>query len=169
LLETKHISNWEKVGRVLDSIFPSLGVPIEKLSTLTEEEDDAMRKHNIEMYAKRREERPKMYEVDSYRLPVSKKFAEKLHATVVAAIDNFRGKGIPPMVVDGYSFTLRCVVEDELWTLNVHEPRGYMDDLTSLLSRIVRDAEAGNLDEQKYTALLNSKFKKLRKWKRWKK
>lgn len=147
LLEAVRISNWEKVEKELEADFPSKGIPVERLSTLSEKEIDANTKYNREVHVKRNEARLKRYETDSRRLPVNQKFVEKLYSTVSKAIDNFKGKGVMPMITDGYSVTFRCIVEDEVWTLTVHMPGGYIGKLTGICEQIIKDAETNEPDE----------------------
>jgi hypothetical protein len=59
----------------------------------------------------------KEYKVDTKYFPVKNEFAEKLYVKVVDAIDNFKDKGRPDRIMDGYTATFRCVVDDEVWTL----------------------------------------------------
>jgi hypothetical protein len=155
LLETKRISNWDEVEKELDSIFPTIAYPVEKYLALTQEESDASGAHNEKMNAKKDEERPKRYLISSQSLPVKEEFVEKLHHAVASAIDNFAPMGQQMMILDGYRSTFRCVVKDVLWTLAIHEPKGEIGRLTDMCNRIMKDAEANQLDERKYITLLN--------------
>jgi hypothetical protein len=129
LLELKGISNYQEVQhKILEE-----NIPVGKMW----------------------EESFKRYEVETKYVPIKDDFAEKLYAKVVDAIDNFKGKGIPPVIFDGYEVTFRCVVEYELWELTIHEPGGYMKNLTNLFNQLIKDAEANTLDESKYITLLD--------------
>jgi hypothetical protein len=68
---------------------------------------------------------------------------------------SFKDKGRPDRINDGYTATFRCVVEDEVWTLAIHMPTGYMGKLTDIFNQLIKDAEANNLDESKYISLLD--------------
>ncbi|GHV27180.1 hypothetical protein FACS1894176_08830 [Bacteroidia bacterium] len=155
ILEKKRISNWKEVSKELSEEFPSKGVPADKISTITKEESDEYRKHNQEMWQKQREKSLKRYEIATQSVPIRDEFAEKLYHTVTTAIDGFVGKGIPPLITDGYDVTFRCVVESEVWTLTVHVPRGYIAQLTNICKRMITDMEAGNWDESRYMRLLD--------------
>jgi hypothetical protein len=90
--------------------------------------------------------------------------ADKLHAKVAGAIDNFQGERVSSItetgyiqvliMQDGYTVTFRCVVENEVWTLTIHQPKGSIGKLTDICNQIVKDAMANQLDEDKYIALL---------------
>lgn len=86
--------------------------------------------------------------------PVSNKFAEKLHETIVAVIDNFKAEGIPPVIVDGYLVTFRCVVGAEVWSLRIHIPQNKVLQLSDLCRQIITDIQADNYDEEKYLKLI---------------
>jgi hypothetical protein len=83
-------------------------------------------------------------------IPVTQEFASKLHDAVSEAINNFKGNGRPEGIKGGYTGTFRCIVEDELWTLTVKMPNGYIGKLTDLCKLIIKDAETNDLDESKY-------------------
>jgi hypothetical protein len=155
LLELKRINNFDEVSSQLSKEYPSIGFPAEKISSVSKEEHEQARLHNNAMYEKQREERPKRYKVDTKYVPIKDDFSEKLYVKVVDAINNFKGKGIPPMINDGYEVTFRCVVEDEVWMLTIHMPKGYMGKLTDIFNQLIKDAEANSLDESKYISLLD--------------
>jgi hypothetical protein len=87
--------------------------------------------------------------------PLSKEFAEKLHRKTSTLIDGFKGEGIPPIIVDGYEVTFRCVVEDELWALSIHCPQGRALQLSDLFRQIIEDGFENKIDESKYLQLLD--------------
>ncbi|MDR0833075.1 MAG: hypothetical protein LBN93_02660 [Candidatus Symbiothrix sp.] len=153
-LEKKRISNWEKINKELSAEFPTKGIPAGRIATITKEESAQNAKYNQEMWQKQKEEALKRYVVATQSVPIGDKFAEKLYHTVTTAIDGFVGKGIPPFITDGYEVTFRCVVEDEVWTLTVHAPQGYIGKLADICKQIIKDIEMGHLDESEYITLL---------------
>jgi hypothetical protein len=155
-LELKHIGNFKEVNSQISKKYPSIGFSLKEIDTVSEEKKEQARQHNNVMYEKRREERLKSYRVNTQYFPIKNDFAEKLYVTVVAAIDNFKGKGIPPIIMDGFSVTFRCVVGDEVWTFTIHQPQGKLLKLTNLCEQIMEDIETNNLNESKYIALFES-------------
>ena len=107
------------------------------------------------MYRKREKERLKLYAVETQTFPISHRFAEALYAGFVTSIEGFAMKGRPAMTGDGYSVTFRCVVDDDVWTLTIQNPRvENILELSNLCKRIIEDAEAGRFDESKYIGRL---------------
>jgi hypothetical protein len=155
LIELKSISNFGEVNAQLNKEYPSIGFPAKEISSLSSENRKQAQEHNQAMYKKRNEESLKRYTVCTQRFPVKDNFADKLYAEVVTAINDFKGRGAPPIILDGYTVTFRCVVEDEVWTLSIHMPKGDMAKLTDICKQIFKDVEANNLDESKYITLLS--------------
>jgi hypothetical protein len=155
LLELKRIGNFEEVRSQLDKEYPSKGFPAKEISSVSEKEKELARQHNNTVYEKRKAESLLRYKVDTIDFSIKNDFAEKLYAATVASIENFKGKGIPPIILDGYVVTFRCVVGDEVWTLTIHEPKGELLQLTDICNQIIKDAEANSLNELKYVELLD--------------
>lgn len=107
----------------------------------------------IKMYF---EELPKHFKVEIKSIPISNQFAEKLYNTMVSFIDNFKAKGIPPTMVDGYSVSFRTVVADEVWSLGIHMPKGKASLMVNLCLDIILDANDGQLDESTYLSVLEN-------------
>jgi len=76
------------------------------------------------MFVKQNEERIKLFQIDSLSFSASTRFAEKLHEKMVSLIANFKAKGVPQIILDGYSVMFCTVVEDEVWSLSIHMPQG---------------------------------------------
>ncbi|MPM72125.1 hypothetical protein SDC9_119098 [bioreactor metagenome] len=57
----------------------------------------------------------------------------------------------------GHSVVFRNVVDDELWSLSIRNPKGH--PLKELCMQILTDAKTNQLDESKYMTVLNT-FKK---------
>ncbi|GHV33233.1 hypothetical protein FACS1894177_09680 [Bacteroidia bacterium] len=96
----------------------------------------------------------KPYRPDSKTFRIKNEFAEKLHDKMAALIDNFKAKGVPPIIMDGYSVTFRTVVEDEVWSLKIHLPRGNVLKMSDFCKQIILDADTSKLDETKFIELL---------------
>lgn len=155
-IEVKYVCNFDEVNAQLSEEYPTIRFSVEDDCDASPEKKEQVIQHNLAMYEKQWKERPKRYEVSTQSIPITSRLADTLYATVVAAIDNFKGIGITSTPVDGSLVTFRCVVEDEVWTFTIHEPRGYMRNLTDICNRIVKDVEANQrqLNEDEYIALL---------------
>jgi len=123
LLEVKRIANWKEVENRLSEKYPSIGIPGEIYFSTPENIRKLTREHNNAMYRKREKERLKLYAVETQTFPISHRFAEALYAGFVTSIEGFVMKGRPAMTGDGYSVTFRCVVDDDVWTLTIQNPR----------------------------------------------
>lgn len=97
------------------------------------------------------------YNIESFTFQVSPQFAEELHEKMVSFIGNFKGKGVPRRIMGGHSVVFRNVVDDELWSLSIRNPKGH--PLKELCMQILTDAKTNQLDESKYMTVLNT-FKK---------
>ena len=98
-------------------------------------------------YSKYFEELPKHFKVEKKSIPISNQFAEKLYKMMVLFIDNFKAKGLPAISFDGYSVSFRTVVDDEVWSLKIHMPKGNADTIANFCMKIIKDANEGRLDE----------------------
>ena len=94
------------------------------------------------------------YNIESLTFPVSPQFAEELHKKMVSLIGNFKGKGVPRRIIGGHSVVFRNVVEDEVWSLRIKNPK--VHPLKELCIQILADAKTNQLDESKYMAVLNT-------------
>ena len=75
---------------------------------------------------------------------------------MVFFINNFKSKGIPGIIMDGYSVTFRTVVDDEVWSLDIHMPAGNAKIMADLCMQIITDAKANQLEESKYLSRLDN-------------
>ena len=98
----------------------------------------------LEMYF---EELPKHFKVEIKSIPISSQFAEKLYKMMVSFIENSKAKGIPPIILDGYSVSFLTVVADEVWSLRIHMPGGNAYTMANLCMKIISDAIADQLEE----------------------
>ena len=135
VLEVKYISNYEEAQEEASKNYPiSLGMSAEQ-------------NHKYML---------KLLKVETKSFPVSNQFAEKLYEKMVLLIDNFKAKGVPPMILDGYSVVFRNVVEDEVWSLSIHMPKGDALKMADLCRQIITDADAKKPDESKYLSVLET-------------
>ncbi|MDR1182922.1 MAG: hypothetical protein LBL13_13195 [Bacteroidales bacterium] len=135
VFEIKHISNHEKVYREV----------WDRYSTMVNSE---------EKYKFVEKEQIKLFKVETLSYLISDQFAEKLYKKMVSLIDNFKAKGVSPIIVDGYSVTFRTVVDDEVWSLWIHMPQGNALKMADLCRQIITDAETNTFEESKYVELL---------------
>jgi hypothetical protein len=154
IIENKCIANWDTVWVQLSEEFPSISIKSDKEFSMTKEEKGKIGAHNREMFNKRYKECLNRYKIVSQSVTVNNLFAEKLYESVITAVDNFRMKGKPAPIMDGYRVIFRCVVEDEVWTLSIQEPAGKIEQLTNICKRIVEDMETNNVNESEYIELL---------------
>jgi hypothetical protein len=80
-------------------------------------------------------------------------FAEKLYSRIKSTIEHFVMKGEPASILDGSTVTFRCVVEDEVWTLTIHEPDSEIFQLPDICEQLIADIQSKNVDESKYITL----------------
>jgi hypothetical protein len=154
-IEVKHIDNFKEIVDSLDREYPLIGFSAEEMSSISTEDEEKAKQHNIVMYERRKEESSLRYRVGTINYPVTSNLAEKLYSMAVTAIQNFKGKGTPPVYFDGFYVTFRCVVEDELWTLTAHRPGGEIKQLFNMCKQLIEDIKStNNVDELKYITLL---------------
>lgn len=133
-----------------------IDIPGKWLPIIPAEILDSISKHNKEVAIKMRsDELFKPYRPESKEYQVSKEFAEKLHDTMVMLNTNFKGEGVPPVILDGYIVTYRCVVGDEVWTLTIHIPNGKAQLLYDICQQIITDANNNEINESKYIEQLD--------------
>jgi hypothetical protein len=56
---------------------------------------------------------------------------------------------------DGYDVTFRTVVDDEVWSLKIHEPTGNALKMADICRQIMTDMETKTFKESKYVELLD--------------
>jgi hypothetical protein len=95
--------------------------------------------------------------VETVSYPVKKDvFTEKLYSTIKSTIKHFVMKGEPASILDGSTVTFRCVVEDEVWTLTIHEPDREIFQLPNICEQLIADIQSKNVDETKYITLFEN-------------
>jgi hypothetical protein len=154
-LESKCISNWEKVSSEMSKKHPSIGIIAEQVATTPKEEIEQTAQHNSAMYAKQLEEGFKNYIVDIKAVPIKDDFAKNLYVAISSMVKTFVMEGEPASILGGNEVTFRCVVGDEIWTLIIQEPDGAIGQLADLCNRIIGDMKENIFNETKYVELLN--------------
>jgi hypothetical protein len=169
ILEVKYISNYDEASKEADKEARDprhmIDLPAEVLDALPGSVSNLIWDHNSNKNIVKRyfEELPKHFQVESLSFPISDRFAEKLYGKTVSFIDRFKAKGVPPTILDGYSVTFRTVVDDEVWSLDVHEPQGNALKMADFCRQIITDAKANTFEESKYAVDLEILSRKLEK------
>lgn len=98
-------------------------------------------------------------------LPISYDFAQLLHEKAQYMIGNFKGissrriaNGMiwEDVILDGDTRIFRCVVDDEVWMLKIHEPKGKLKEFSNICENIYRDLKNSVFHETKYLEELKS-------------
>lgn len=163
-LEVKRIINWKEVEKQMQKAFPVKGYTIQELNAkiaerekMSEEERELSILKSRIRNEKREKESLKRYQVQTFIIPISDLFAEKLYAKFVSFIDDFKAKELEPNLLmgDGETTVFRCIVDQEIWTLSIpFKTEEKARELSDLCKQIVEDAEAGRFDESKYIGRL---------------
>ena len=163
-LEVKRIINWKEVEKQMQKAFPVKGYTIQELNAkiaerekMSEEERELSILKSRIRNEKREKESLKRYQVQTFIIPISDLFAEKLYAKFVSFIDDFKAKELEPNLLmgDGETTVFRCIVDQEIWTLSIpFKTEEKARELSDLCKQIVEDAEAGRFDESKYIGTL---------------
>ena len=161
ILEIKYITNFDEAVQLASQEANYrrnlIDLPIEVLNSFPREVFNLIWDYNNRtIVEKNPEEKPTRLKVKSLSFPISEQFAEKLYEKIVSFIDKFKAKGVPHEISDGYSVTFRTVVDDEVWSLWIHEPEGNALKMADICRQIITDAIAGKLDESKYISVLNA-------------
>ena len=168
IIEVKYVSNYREASKEASKEAKKvqehqlLNIPIKLLDSLPGDVFIQIQDYNRnisgnkfyhKMYS---EELPKHFKVEIKSIHISDQFAEKLYKKMVSLINNFKAKGIPPTISDGYSVTFRTVVDDEVWSLGIHMPVGDAKIMADLCMQIITDVNANQLEESKYLSVLNN-------------
>jgi len=92
-------------------------------TVVSRETKDRIKEHNKQAaHLKKSDELYTPYRPEPLKIQISSELAEKMHDKTSILIENFRGVGIPLNSADGFTVTFRCVKDNELWTLWIHNP-----------------------------------------------
>ncbi|MDR2037530.1 MAG: hypothetical protein LBQ60_06365 [Bacteroidales bacterium] len=160
ILEVKWVANYSEARKMASKEAGKedhrINLPIKQLDSLPRNVFNLIFDHNktigSKIYSK---ELPKLLKADGRSFPISDQLAGKMYEKMVSFIGNFKAIGVPPFISDGYSVTFRTVVDDEVWSLYIHMPKGNSLKLSDLCRQIMADAMDGKVDEAKYIKLLN--------------
>jgi len=163
ILEIKYISNYDEVSKMRIQMARDrrnkIDLPVNLLDSLPREVINLIWDYNNNLIAKKTEELPKHFKdfkIESLSFPINTQFAEKLYERMVSFIGNFKAKGVPPIISDGYSATFRTVVDDEVWSLWIHEPEGNALKMADLCRLIITNAITNELNEAEYLNVLST-------------
>jgi hypothetical protein len=154
ILEYKHIPNYEKVLRKCEDKYLVSGIPADMMHSMPL---DSIPLYSNELIWKQiHDESLKFFRVETQSFCISDQFAEKLYQKMVLFINNFKAKGRLILAMDGYSVTFRNVVDDEVWSLEIHLPEGDALKLVDFCRQIMTDIETNTFKEStKYIELLD--------------
>jgi hypothetical protein len=157
-LEIMRMIDIQKMYNARDFILAKVNkiyLPPEFIKTISMEGRNMILEHNREVNRiQLSDDLYKPYRPESKTLKIKNEFAEKLHDKMAALIDDFKAKGVPPEMSDGYTVTFRTVVDDEVWSLNIHMPEGDALKMSDFCRQIIKDVEANKFNESNYTTLL---------------
>lgn len=162
ILEVKYITNYREASKEAYEKAKEnrnrhlIDLPAKVLDSLPRDVFNRIWDYNSKQTVSMYYEKSIRFNVDIRSFPVSDQFAEKLYKKMVSFICNFKAKGVPPTILDGYLVTFRTVVEDEVWSLNIHIPQGNALKMADLCREIITDAKADKLNEQKYMTILDT-------------
>ena len=155
-IEIKYVSNFEEARDEASKKYPMRGLSLYEMTSLSEEDHERIRIQNSENMDKYFEERNNLFKIESRTFSIIDQFAEKMHEVMVSIIDNFKARGVPPIINDGYSVTFRNVVDDEVWSLRIHIPQGRTLIFSDFCRKIIDETLITvQLDESKYIKSLN--------------
>lgn len=162
ILEIKYISNYKEAIKKAEEEAKNsrhlIDIPAEALNSLSRNTIDLIWDYNSKKNVTKRyfEELPKHFVVENLSFSINNRFAKKLYEKMVSFIDDFEATGVPPTILDGYSVVFRTVVNDEVWSLMVHMPKGDALKMADLCIQIIMDARAGKVDEKEYMTVLDT-------------
>ena len=156
LFDVKQIANWHQVNDSINKTY----APDRTIRNLTSEQWAEIRNKNRALAEQLRKDRLKQYRVTSRTVSISDSLARSIYQTVKNDIEKAEtkpekdGTEQVEIVEDGTSFTFRCIVEEQLRTLRVHESEQILSQLSDLFRAMIADVEAGRFDEAKYLGVL---------------
>ena len=156
VLEIKSVVNLNEMREKIQYKYPVRKLSSCEMDSLPKDSLDLIGKQNTENIQKTNEEMNKLSDIESRYVTVSSQFAKMLYKKAVSLIDNFKGIGRPALFEDGYLVTFRAVVDDEVWSLEIHEPEGKALKMSNLCKQIITETlSEGKIDESKYIKILD--------------
>jgi len=155
-LVVNFIINYHDAVKEAEEMFPLKSTILAKFDSENDINLEQVIRHNKIMSAKRLEVLLTLYKIENRIFKLNNFFAEELRKKTVSLIDNFKAKGVPSFISGGEIFTFRVVVEDEVWSLWIHEPTGNALKMAELCKQIITDAQANQLDEKNSLAILKT-------------
>ena len=178
-LEVKYVANYKEAYKEsYEKYIKNFMISKEQQLSLSEDSIAILKKKREEMINKEKEERFKLYHVETLTFPISDQFADEFYKKMVFFIDNVKAKRDFPyidgvlapiktdsgMIVergwvisikDGYSVSFRTVVEDEVWSLSIRMPLGNALKMSDTCRQIISNAINNEFDEEYCFKLLN--------------
>jgi len=180
ILNEREASNEAKKAVSKVQLRELIDIPANLLDSLPREVFNLIFEHNTNIsnynsnvsnssssYKRQLEEELKLYKTETMSFPISDLFAENFYGKMVSFIGNFKAKrefqidddGMMTsfIITDGISVKCRTAVDNEIWTLDIHEPRGgNAVKMSNLCRQIITDAISNEFDEAKYMVVLSS-------------
>ena len=147
LLETKRITNWDEVNEYINKTYP----PDNKVRTLTSAQWEEIRERSRKINESINKDRLSRYRILTRTIPIGDSLADRIYGAVKQVVGNARRElKMDGLITDGYTVIFRCVVGDELWSLNYHIPEGEYKMRSDLFRQMIADVEAECFKEEKY-------------------
>ena len=162
-IEIKRISNYQEAQSEARKNYKPIG--ISNPMDISKENKAKIVDHNREMNQKFREALPNLYKVETLSYTISDQFAEKMHKMMTLLIGNFKARGGPIQIQenggvlirfigDGDRVNFRTVVDEEVWSLRIHEPTGDALRMANLCRQIINETVKNKkFDEASYIEL----------------
>ena len=169
ILEVKYVSNYSEAADEARRRYPSIA-----LWDPSDVTDDIVQ-HNREVFARQRERKLQLFEVETLSFPISSLLVEKLHANIATFINNYEEKNSFPddsadsvcpetgaeytqlrISVGGDAVLFRILVDDEIHSLRIHNPENRALEFSNLFRQMIEDAIAGEFDEERYMEFLSA-------------
>lgn len=156
ILEIKYISNYKEAESEVSKKYSMRSISGEERESMSEDTFSSIIEYNRKMIRMYFEEMNKLYNIENRVFLVSDQFAKKMYEKMFSVIDNFKARGVPPMISDGVHVTFRNVVDDEVWSLRIHEPTGRAQKFADFCLKIIKETfSVGKPDETNYIKLLD--------------
>lgn len=147
LLENKRITNLEEVNDYINKTYP----PDNKVRTLTLAQWEEIRERSRKINESINKDRLSRYRILTRTIPIGDSLADRIYGAVKQVVGNARKElKMEGLITDGYTAIFRCVLGDELWSLNYHIPEGKYKTLSDLFRQMIADVEAECFEEEKY-------------------